>query len=71
MKTVNVIEMLNSSFISSLAAFPDDKEGNEKAETLFRECCKVHKVEGDIDVFIEDGYAFANNYTVFLVHSTN
>jgi hypothetical protein len=71
MNTVNVIEILNGSAITSLAAFEDNAEGNKKAESLFRICCKTHGVTENIATFIEDGYATSVNYSVFLVHSTN
>lgn len=83
MNTVNVIEMTDMT-IQKLVAFPDDKEGNAKAEELFTQLINENKGDkGDKDVSDDDiaeaiaeGYWqdqlawVGHGYRVCLVHSS-
>lgn len=82
MKTVNVIKMVDFG-VAELHAFPDDVEGNIKAEQKFRDLIQteVGKQQGsgdgpqysekDIDSMVEDGSFDLDNYIFLLVHSTH
>lgn len=73
--TVNVIEMVDGSPIG-LRAFTDCRQGNKRAEKLFRVLIKEHEetsfksTKEDIEYFIEDGTYERGHYRLLLVHST-
>jgi hypothetical protein len=74
MNTVNVIEISgDDGLITSLRAFPDTKDGNADAETLFRQICdeSTDYSAGDITVAIYNGFCdVPGGASVQLVHSS-
>jgi hypothetical protein len=77
MNTVNIIEQLDDTILQ-LVAFPDNEEGNNKAEQLFRdlmiENCQNNDIPDNdyIDECIDSGFYWdENSYHLYLVHSTN
>jgi|GEM_PF-2287084 len=67
--TINVIEIADDD-LQSLRAFPDDEEGNAKAEELFSKVAKENGAHDDeLPAFLEEGYYETGNYQLFLVHS--
>jgi hypothetical protein len=69
--TINVIELVNES-ISQVCSFSDDDSGNKAAEKLFGKFAKENGfTRSDVKIGLEDGYLTREDYTVFLVHSTN
>lgn len=68
LSTINVIENTNGQI--TLAAYPDNKEGNENAEKLFMSTAREHGAEEiDLDTHVENGLYECGTYTIYLVHS--
>jgi len=77
--TVNVIELLEDGGVLGLRAFTDCRQGNKRAEKLFRVLVKEHEgnypedirsSKQDIEDSIEEGTYDRGNYRLLLVHST-
>lgn len=76
--TVNVIEICNDEF-QSIRSFSDSKEGNKRAEKLFKRLVREHnpKSQGaiqhsdeDLDAMIDDGvYDDDCGYQLLITHS--
>lgn len=72
--TVNVISLDSANMPTSVWAYSDTDEGNQEAETKFRE--KVQEFNGsnpisdeEMEAALEDGYWLGSMETVFLFHS--
>lgn len=79
MKTVNVIEMCdqNAMRVDQLLAFPDDEDGNKKAEDAFRRLAKenfhgfAERFESVMEDALERGYwDDGQGYYLWIAHST-
>lgn len=72
--TVNLVEIVDGNPIG-ITSFPDDRGGNDEAESLFTALAKENGIEQDaIDVGLEDGlasvYGDSSNYSICIIHST-
>jgi hypothetical protein len=69
LNTVNVIECIDG-IPKSVRSFPDNKEGNRKAEELFTAAARENGLKGDASNHLEDGTYENGTYSIFLTHSS-
>jgi hypothetical protein len=76
LNTVNIIEIsdVSNMSVSQLFSFADDKDGNKKAEEIFRRIVREHLTEPvddeTLDSYLEDGCFEVGNFWIGIVHST-
>lgn len=71
--TVSVVAM-NGEVLDNCTAFPDTKEGNQKAEELFKKIVKTIRTissKEDLEYYLENGYFAPQNTdsAVFITHT--
>lgn len=77
MNTVNVIEIPDTEnmCVAQLLCFPDNEEGNKKAEEIFVRLVQendLNVTDDDIDVVLDNGYYNDGyGYWIGIVHNTN
>ena len=71
--TVSVVIMVGE-IMDSCTSFPDTKEGNKKAEELFKKTVKKIRItssEEDLNYYLEEGYFAPQGWDsgVFITHN--
>jgi hypothetical protein len=70
--TVNVLEKMGEANLT-LHSWTEGKDGNKEAEECFTNCLKENDpdiTDVDIEACLDNGYYEANEYQLFLVHSS-
>ena len=73
LNTVNIIEIPDSGnmAIQKLVSYPDNKDGNALAETLFRKLVAEQTIGNvDLEIALDNGYFEDGTYYICIVHST-
>lgn len=71
LKTVSVIEYIGTGNVS-VHSFPDTKDGNRDAESLFSAIIKENsdwESDDKIKTFLEDGFYSFGEFEIYLVYS--